>query len=215
MTQWTKVVIACTEVRGASNAPHHANPFIISDLGSPPPPQNPTLHLLSTHASYGLSHCVPCYLPGLVYRLKWKREAINKLIEEAILEAEEKAKRSVMKLMSRVESINGYGGVYLEKHSNHKVKLVDGSSFAVAVVLNTIPKGTTQNWLPRRAMSTWRAAGIVHALEGWEEHECGYSMSNIDKAWKASLKHGFQPLCHNSIKILNILSANRVRILVL
>ena len=24
----------------------------------------------------------------------------------------------------------------------------------------------------------------VHALEGWNEHECGYTMSNIQKVWQ-------------------------------
>lgn len=51
-----------------------------------------------------------------------------------------------------------------------------------------------QNWLPRRVMSAWRIAGIIHGLEGWEEQECGYKISNIDKVWEASLRHGFQPL---------------------
>ncbi|MBA0726389.1 hypothetical protein Golax_002222, partial [Gossypium laxum] len=190
--------------------------------------------------------------------------------------------------------MNMYGGVYIQKHPQLKVKLVDGSSLAVAVVLNSIPKRTTQvvlrgkltkvsvlredeyekldkllgtksegklvlsksytcktwlvgdglseveqrkaskgtlfipfsqfppkklrkdcfyhttpamqiplafenvdsceNWLPRRVMSIWRIAGLVHALEGWEEHECGYTTSNIEKVWEATLKHGFQPL---------------------
>ena len=43
-------------------------------------------------------------------------------------------------------------------------------------------------------MSAWRIAGIVHALEGWNEHECGYTMFNVDKAWEATLRHGFLPL---------------------
>ena len=51
-----------------------------------------------------------------------------------------------------------------------------------------------ENWLPRRVMSAWRVAGIVHALEGWDEHECGYTMSDIDKVWQASIQHGFKPL---------------------
>ncbi|OMO90152.1 hypothetical protein COLO4_19320 [Corchorus olitorius] len=235
------------------------------------------------------------------YHLKWQKESINDLIEEAILEAEGKGARG--------EELNRYGGVYVQKHPQLKVKLVDGSSLATAAVLNTIPKGTTQvllrgnltkvayavafalcqkgiqvavlredeyeklkqsfgtkcegnlvlsktysyktwlvgddlseeeqskatkgtvfipfsqfppkklrkdcfyhttpamqapmclenvdsceNWLPRRVMSVWRIAGLVHALEGWEEHECGYTVSNIDKVWEATLKHGFQPL---------------------
>ena len=43
-------------------------------------------------------------------------------------------------------------------------------------------------------MSAWRIAGIVHALEGWNEHECGYTMFNVDKVWEATLRHGFLPL---------------------
>ncbi|KAL5560683.1 hypothetical protein UlMin_036894 [Ulmus minor] len=50
------------------------------------------------------------------------------------------------------------------------------------------------NWLPRRVMSAWRIAGIVHALEGWNEHKCGDTISNIDQVWKATLGHGFQPI---------------------
>ncbi|KAK2986120.1 hypothetical protein RJ640_024619, partial [Escallonia rubra] len=51
-----------------------------------------------------------------------------------------------------------------------------------------------QNWLPRRVMSAWPVAGIIHALEGWNEHECGDIVFNIEKVWQASLKHGFRPL---------------------
>ncbi|MCL7049270.1 hypothetical protein MKW94_005781 [Papaver nudicaule] len=56
-----------------------------------------------------------------------------------------------------------------------------------------------ENWLPRRGMSAWRVAGIIHALEGWETHECGNSASlmveeDIDKVWAATLRHGFRPL---------------------
>ncbi|XVF41380.1 hypothetical protein PTKIN_Ptkin01aG0275800 [Pterospermum kingtungense] len=244
------------------------------------------------------------------YRLKWQKESIDNLIEEAILEAEQKGARVLsLGLMNQGEELNKYGEVYVHRHPQLKVKLVDGSGLAVAVLLNSIPKGTNQvlltgnltkvayavaftlcqrgvqvavsgeaeyeklnrsfgtksedklvmsksyyhqiwlvgdelteaeqrkarkgtvfipfsqfpprklradcfyhstpamqapmalenvdsceNWLPRRVMSAWRIAGLVHALEGWEEHECGYTMSNIDKVWEASLKHGFQPL---------------------
>ncbi|RZC91540.1 hypothetical protein C5167_027598 [Papaver somniferum] len=56
-----------------------------------------------------------------------------------------------------------------------------------------------ENWLPRRVMSSWRVAGIIHALEKWESHECGSSMSlmleeDIEKVWAATLRHGFRPL---------------------
>lgn len=53
---------------------------------------------------------------------------------------------------------------------------------------------TWQNWLPRRVMSAWRVAGILHAVEEWKVHECGNMMFDIEKIWKASLEHGFRPL---------------------
>ena len=42
------------------------------------------------------------------------------------------------------EELNRYGELYVERHPKLKVKVVDGSSLAVAVVLNRIPKGTTE-----------------------------------------------------------------------
>lgn len=244
------------------------------------------------------------------YFMQWQREAINTLIEEAILGAEERGiKVLTLGLLNQGEELNRSGELFVRRHPKLKVKLVDGSSLAVAVVLNSIPKGTTQvalkgnmskiaysiafalcqrniqvfisrevdytrfrailsdeaqnklvfsntcsqktwlvgdgltneeqlkatkgtlfipfskfppkevrkdcsyyttpamltpkhlenvdsceNWLPRRVMSVWRIAGILHALEGWDVHECGDVMFNIDKVWQASLRHGFQPL---------------------
>nr|DAD33732.1 TPA_asm: hypothetical protein HUJ06_012583 [Nelumbo nucifera] len=211
------------------------------------------------------------------------------------------------------EELNGNGELYVKKHPKLKIRLVDGSSLVVAVVLNSIPQGTTQvllrgkpaskivyaiasslcqrgvqvvvtskddieklklrlpkelwsnlvvsssytqkvwlvddavmtreeqkrapkgthfipfsqfspkklrsndcvyyhtpamaipkalenvhsceNWLPRRVMSARRIAGIIHALEGWEEHECGDNMLiDVQKIWVAALRHGFLPL---------------------
>lgn len=51
-----------------------------------------------------------------------------------------------------------------------------------------------QNWLPRRVMSAWRVAGIIHAQEGWNMHECGDDMMDIEKVWSAAIRHGFIPL---------------------
>lgn len=52
-----------------------------------------------------------------------------------------------------------------------------------------------KNWLPRRVMSAWRVAGIVHALEGWDVNECGNtSVFDVKKAWDAALLHDFRPL---------------------
>ncbi|KAK7386203.1 hypothetical protein VNO78_26245 [Psophocarpus tetragonolobus] len=250
---------------------------------------------------------IPKY--SLQYVLPSQKMAINKMIEEAILDADEKGIKVLsLGLMNQGEDLNIYGGLYVSKHLKLKVKVVDGSSLAVAVVLNSIPKGTTQvllrgkltkvacalafklcqqgvkvavmheddylrlkklfncfetnltimksytqmtwlvgddlteeeqlkapkgtlfipysqfpprkcrkdcsyhctpamlipscvenvhsceDWLPRRVMSAWRIAGIVHSLEKWSEHECNYKMHNIDKVWHSTLQHGFQPL---------------------
>ncbi|KAK9273225.1 hypothetical protein L1049_018032 [Liquidambar formosana] len=244
------------------------------------------------------------------YFLQWQRESINTLIEEAILDAEEKgAKVLSLGLLNQGEELNRYGEIYIQRYPKLNIKVVDGSSLAVAVVLNRIPKEATQvlltgnltkvayavafalcqrgiqvatlheyeyqklkkrlnpnsesnlvlskgyahkvwlvgdglseeeqlrgpkgtlfipfsqlppkkirkdcfyhntpammtpsslenvhsceNWLPRRVMSAWRIAGIVHSLEGWNENECGDKMIDIEKVWQASLRHGFQPL---------------------
>ncbi|GAU46255.1 hypothetical protein TSUD_272840 [Trifolium subterraneum] len=47
-----------------------------------------------------------------------------------------------------------------------------------------------ENWLPRRVMSAWRIAGIIHALEKWNVHECGDIMFDFEKIWEASIRHG-------------------------
>ncbi|XP_075517605.1 very-long-chain aldehyde decarbonylase CER1-like [Primulina tabacum] len=56
-----------------------------------------------------------------------------------------------------------------------------------------------ENWLPRRVMSAWRVAGILHALEGYNVHECGETMFDVNKIWDDALKHGFrlQPFAGN------------------
>ncbi|TYK17470.1 protein ECERIFERUM 1-like isoform X1 [Cucumis melo var. makuwa] len=110
------------------------------------------------------------------------------------------------------DELNKHGAIYVERNPKLKVRVVDGNSLAVAVVLNNIPKFATQvlligkvpsslqnlhsceNWLPRRVMSAWRVAGIVHAMEGWTEHECGDAIFDVEQVWLASLRHGFQPL---------------------
>ncbi|XP_073060784.1 very-long-chain aldehyde decarbonylase CER1-like isoform X1 [Primulina eburnea] len=254
---------------------------------------------------------IPKY--NIQYYMKWQRESINHMIEGAILAASDKGVKVLsLGLLNQEEGLNSSGELFLRKHPQLKVKLVDGSSLAVAIVLNSIPKGTSQvvlrgklskiacsialalcqggvkvytiredehkklkamvsneaghnlilsqygtpkfvqiwlvgdglnedeqkkapkgtlfipfskfppkkdrkdclynstpamltpkhlenvdsceNWLPRRVMSAWRIAGILHAMEEWNMHECGNMMFGIEKIWKASLEHGFRPL---------------------
>ncbi|KAL0429397.1 UNVERIFIED_CONTAM: Very-long-chain aldehyde decarbonylase CER1 [Sesamum radiatum] len=237
---------------------------------------------------------IPRY--SIQYSLKWQAQAINDLIEEAILEAEARGAKG--------EELNRNGALFVEKYPKLNINIVDGSSLAIALVLNSIPKGTTEilfrgslskvayaivcalcqqgiqvatfyeneklklsavtqnkvivaksftqkvwivgdgvsddeqlnapkgtlfipfsqfppkktrndafyyhtpsmlappslhnlhsceNWLPRRVMSAWRVAGIVHALEGWDVHECGDTIFDVKRILGAALRHGFRP----------------------
>ncbi|TQE09078.1 hypothetical protein C1H46_005461 [Malus baccata] len=148
------------------------------------------------------------------YYLRFQNGAINSLIEEAIVQAGRKGVKVIS--LGLLNQASFYLPISEDPHL--KIKVVDGSSLAVAVILNSSPKGTTQvvlrgnltkvgyaiayafsqkgiqNWLPRRVMRAWRIASIVHALEGWKEHDCDNTMSNTEKIWQASLRHGFHPL---------------------
>uniref|UniRef100_A0A7N2LEJ4 Uncharacterized protein n=1 Tax=Quercus lobata TaxID=97700 RepID=A0A7N2LEJ4_QUELO len=82
---------------------------------------------------------------SLQHFLQWHNDSINYLIEQAILEADKKGiKVFSLGLMNQGEELNSYGGLYVRRHPQLKIKIVDGCSLAAAVVLNSIPKGTTQ-----------------------------------------------------------------------
>ncbi|GMN69770.1 hypothetical protein TIFTF001_038815 [Ficus carica] len=77
--------------------------------------------------------------------LQLKNSSIDRLIEEAVLDAEENNVEVLsLGLLNQSEEMNAYGEVYVKRHPELKMKIVDGSSLATALVLNTIPKGTTQ-----------------------------------------------------------------------
>ncbi|CAB4269350.1 unnamed protein product [Prunus armeniaca] len=104
---------------------------------------------------------IPKY--SLQYYMQWQNEPINRLIEEAIIQAEEKGVKVLcLGLLNQGEQLNRYGGLYVHRHPNLKIRVVDGSSLAVAITLNTIPKGTTQVLL--RGNLTKVAYAIAFAL---------------------------------------------------
>ncbi|KAG0456930.1 hypothetical protein HPP92_022087 [Vanilla planifolia] len=245
------------------------------------------------------------------YKRPSQRVVINGFIEKAVLDAEKAgAKMITFGLLNQGDELNNYGKLYIQNNPQLKIKIVDGTSLAAAVVLNSIPKGTKQallmgsfskmscvlahalcskgvqlmvhreeykllkaalpeelqqhlelshsyhckvvlvgdglrdevqrmalkdskfipfsqfppkairrdctyyytpalmapkayenqhsceNWLPRRAMSAWRAAGVIHALEGWEADDHEDVTMELEKIWLAAIKHGFQPMQH-------------------
>lgn len=48
------------------------------------------------------------------------------------------------------------------------------------------------------AKKSGRVAGIVHCMEGWDVHECGNAMFDIEKIWRASIEQGFRRLINDS-----------------
>ncbi|XP_040377421.1 very-long-chain aldehyde decarbonylase GL1-6 [Oryza brachyantha] len=247
------------------------------------------------------------------YTSKSDGHAVSRLIEKAVSDAEASGARVLtLGLLNQGYDLNRNGELYVTRKPNLKTKIVDGTSLAVAAVLNMIPHGTSdvlllgnankislvltlslckretqvrvvnkelyeclkqqvqpemqkhlvlshsysskvwlvgdgltdeeqmkaqegvhfvpysqfppnkarkdciyhctpallvpesfenlhvcENWLPRRVMSAWRAAGIVHALERWDAHECGGRVTGVQKAWSAALERGFRPYDHH------------------
>ncbi|KAF6168832.1 hypothetical protein GIB67_042139 [Kingdonia uniflora] len=97
--------------------------------------------------------------------LPWQREKINGMIEKAILKAEEAGvKVFSLGLLNQASSyyLNGNGELYIQKHPNLKIRIVDGSTLAVAVVLNSIPQGTQEVLL--RGKPSKVVCAIIEAL---------------------------------------------------
>ncbi|CAN1310293.1 Very-long-chain aldehyde decarbonylase GL1-5 [Linum perenne] len=179
------------------------------------------------------------------YSMEWQKEAINSLVEEAIVEADAKgAKVLTLGLLNQYEKLRrsfgtiSHTNLLLSKSHTTKVWLVgEGlgeeeqkeaergtlfipfSQFPVKKIRKDCYYHTTpalvapkslenvdscENWLGRRVMSAWRAAGVVHALENWREHECGQYMFDVDKVWEAALRHGFIPLQYSPIPPSNL-----------
>lgn len=72
----------------------------------------------------------------------------------------------------QAEELNRYGGLYTRRYPQLKVKLVDGSSLAAAVILNTIPKETTQVVLAGNLTKVAYAIAFALSQRGIEVHIC-------------------------------------------
>ncbi|XP_038682098.1 very-long-chain aldehyde decarbonylase CER1-like [Tripterygium wilfordii] len=85
------------------------------------------------------------------------------MIEESILEADKTGVEVLsLGLLNQGEVLNENGELYVQRNPDLKVKVVDGSSLAAVVVLNTIPEGTTKVLLNGRLSKV--AYAIIHVL---------------------------------------------------
>ncbi|PHT95273.1 Protein CER1-like 2, partial [Capsicum annuum] len=101
--------------------------------------------------------------------------------------------------LSKDEQLKAPKGTLFIPFSQFPTRKARKDCFYFTTPAMTVPKhfenvDSCENWLPRRVMNASRIAGILHALEGWNENECGNMTFDIEKVWKASLQHGFSPL---------------------
>ncbi|KAH9735665.1 Very-long-chain aldehyde decarbonylase CER1 [Citrus sinensis] len=93
-----------------------------------------SLHHTQLRANYSL------FMPLYDYLFSTVDKTSDTLYEtKAILEAEEKGARVIsLGLLNQGEELNRYGGLFVHKNPELKIKVVDGSSLAVAVLTNSI-----------------------------------------------------------------------------
>ncbi|PWA45213.1 sterol desaturase-like protein [Artemisia annua] len=101
--------------------------------------------------------------------------------------------------LSKEEQMKASKGTSIIPYSRFPPKEVREDCFYYTTPSMLTPKhlenvDSCENWLPRRVMSAWRIAGILHGLEGWNVNEYGNEIFNVEKTWEASLHHGFTPL---------------------
>ncbi|XVF45938.1 hypothetical protein PTKIN_Ptkin02bG0248000 [Pterospermum kingtungense] len=111
------------------------------------------------------------------YLLRQQKEVVNNLIEEAILEADRKgAKVLSLGLLNQNEELNGNGELYIQRYPKLKIKIVDGSSLAAAVVVNSIPEGTSQILLSGKFSKVSYAIALALCQKGVQ-----MATVNVDK----------------------------------
>nr|AAD29719.1 CER1 [Oryza sativa Indica Group] len=97
------------------------------------------------------------------YGLDWEKEAINDLIEKAVCEADKNGAKVVsLGLLNQAHTLNKSGEQYLLKYPKLGARIVDGTSLAAAVVVNSIPQGTDQVILAGNVSKVARA--VAQAL---------------------------------------------------
>ncbi|XP_022146960.1 protein ECERIFERUM 1-like [Momordica charantia] len=97
------------------------------------------------------------------YLLQWETQSTNNLIEEAITKADQKGcKVLTLGLLNQGEELNKNGGIYVQRNPKLRVRVVDGSSLAVGIVLNSIPKFGTQILLTGKFTKV--AFALYHSL---------------------------------------------------
>jgi len=85
----------------------------------------------------------------------------------------------------QAKELNHSGHLYLQKYPKLRLRIVDGSSLAAAVVLNNIPQGTTQVLLKGRLTKVAFATAEALCKKGVQVHSFlhNYKFLLIWKFW--------------------------------
>uniref|UniRef100_A0A0D9XDX8 aldehyde oxygenase (deformylating) n=1 Tax=Leersia perrieri TaxID=77586 RepID=A0A0D9XDX8_9ORYZ len=102
---------------------------------------------------------VPRY--GFHYFLPFAKDGINKQIELAILRADKMGVKVVsLAALNKNEALNGGGTLFVNKHPDLRVRVVHGNTLTAAVILNEIPKGTTEVFMTGATSKLGRAIAL-------------------------------------------------------
>ncbi|TVU09596.1 hypothetical protein EJB05_43080 [Eragrostis curvula] len=102
---------------------------------------------------------VPRY--GFQYFLPFAKDGINKQIELAILRADKMGVKVLsLAALNKNEALNGGGTLFVNKHPDLRVRVVHGNTLTAAVILNEIPKGTTEVFMTGATSKLGRAIAL-------------------------------------------------------
>ncbi|XP_051187719.1 very-long-chain aldehyde decarbonylase GL1-1 [Lolium perenne] len=102
---------------------------------------------------------VPRY--GFHYFLPFAKDGINDQIELAILRADKMGVKVVsLAALNKNEALNGGGTLFVNKHPDLRVRVVHGNTLTAAVILNEIPKGTTEVFMTGATSKLGRAIAL-------------------------------------------------------
>lgn len=99
------------------------------------------------------------------YFLPYEKPRINKLIEESILDADKKGAKVInLDLLNKNEDLNESGKLFVKRHENLRIRIVDGSTLAAAFILNSIPEKETTEVLLISGGASKLESGIARVL---------------------------------------------------
>nr|GMD10598.1 protein ECERIFERUM 3-like isoform X2 [Ipomoea batatas] len=103
---------------------------------------------------------------GFQYFLPFAAEAINKKIEEAILNADRRGVKVIsLAALNKNEGLNGGGTLFVNKHPDLRVRVVHGNTLTAAVILNGIPRDVDEVFLTGATSKLGRAIALYLARQ--------------------------------------------------